>query len=121
VILKINEVITETKEITLAGGTSETVVFIVSQDEADTYLVDVNGLIGSFVAREPASVSPSASTVSPPESTASPPASSAEPGWGLIGGIIAAFAMAVAIPLALRWRRRRDKQTSIDEYRLKIP
>jgi hypothetical protein len=75
VTLKINEVVTETKEITLAGGASETVTFSVSQDEADTYLVDVNGLIGSFVAQESALVSLSSEAIAPPTP---PPASSSE-------------------------------------------
>jgi len=47
VTLKINEMIEETREVTLAGG-SETVTFTTTRDEAGTYSVDVNGLYGSF-------------------------------------------------------------------------
>lgn len=47
VTLKINEVIEETREITLAGG-SETVTFTTTKDKAGTYSVDVNGLYSSF-------------------------------------------------------------------------
>jgi hypothetical protein len=51
VTLKINEMIEETKEITLAGG-SETVTFTTAKDEAGTYSVDVNGLQASFTVKE---------------------------------------------------------------------
>ncbi len=51
VTLKIDEVIEETREITLAGG-SERVTFTTTKDEAGTYSVDVNGLQGSFMVKE---------------------------------------------------------------------
>ena len=38
-----------TKEVILAGGASQEVTFTIAKEMAGTYLVDVNGLLGSFV------------------------------------------------------------------------
>jgi len=46
--LKINGLIAETVEVTVAGGDSETVTFTTSHDETGIYSVDVNGLSGSL-------------------------------------------------------------------------
>jgi hypothetical protein len=89
--LKINGVVAETVEVTVAGGTSETVTFTTSQGEAGAYSIEVNGLSGSFTVKEGASP---------------PPAPPSERNWWLIGGIIAAVAAAIAAPLVHRWRRR---------------
>ena len=77
--LKINGVIEDTEEITLAGGASETVAFTTSRDKVSTYSVDVNGLLGSFTVKE------AASTPAPHPSNPVPP--DRPSGW-LIGGII---------------------------------
>ena len=75
VILKINGVTEETKEVSLIGGTQREITFTISQDTAGTYLVDVNGLIGSFTVTEVAiSPSPPPSIEPPPQSE--PPQSS---------------------------------------------
>jgi len=50
--LKINDVIEETREVTLGGGTSETITFTTTRDEAGTYSVDIDGLIASFTVKE---------------------------------------------------------------------
>ncbi|MFC2024713.1 hypothetical protein ACFLTJ_04000 [Chloroflexota bacterium] len=69
VILKINGVKEETKEVNLIGGTQREITFTISQDIAGTYVVYVGGLIGSFTVTEAAIVpSPPPSIESPPQS-----------------------------------------------------
>ena len=86
VTLKINGVVEQTREVTLAGGASQTVTFTTTKDEAGIYSVDVDGLIGSFTVRE---------VVVPP-----PPIN-----WPLIGGIIAAVVV-VGLLIFFLVRRR---------------
>jgi hypothetical protein len=52
VTLKINGVVEATKEITLAPRDSESITFATSRDVAGAYLVDVNGLTGTFTVKE---------------------------------------------------------------------
>ena len=101
VTLKINEAIEETKEATLAGGASETVTFTTSQDEVDTYSVDVNGLPGSFVVKE--ALTPAL----PVEPEPAPPPSTFLSGinW-LIYGPAIAVVIFLAIVLIVRRRRQ---------------
>ncbi len=97
VILKINGVVRQTKEVTLAGGASETVTFSVVEDEAGTYLVDVDGLTGSFTVSE-AVVAP----LAPP--TAVPPLKT---NWAMVGPIIGVVVfLAIFLPIRLRRRKR---------------
>ena len=93
--LKINGVIAETVGVTVAGGGSETVTFTTSHDETGIHSVDVNGLPGFFTVKEGAS---------PPIAAA--PAPPGERSWWLTRVVIIAIAAAIAIPLAIRWRRR---------------
>ncbi len=51
--LKIDGVEVETKEVTLAGGASQTVTFTTSKDVTGTYSVSVNGLTGTFTVKAP--------------------------------------------------------------------
>ncbi len=88
VTLTINNVVTDTKEVTLAGGASVEVTFTTSRDAAGTYTVNVNGLPGTFVVRE---------LVLPPKPTIN---------WWLIGGLIAAF-IAIVVIIVLIFRRVR--------------
>jgi hypothetical protein len=109
VTLMIDGVSEETKEVNLAGGEYAAVTFTTARDEPGTYSVEVNGLTGSFTVA--ASTAPAESPASPTSpSTAQPqgPSETPAPGsnWWLIGGIIAACAVAVAVPLWLRRRRR---------------
>lgn len=53
VVLKINGKIEASRNVTLAGGESKIVTFIVVKDIAGTYKVEVNGLSGSFVVKAP--------------------------------------------------------------------
>jgi len=89
VTLKINEMIEETREITLAGG-SATVTFTTARDEAGTYSVDVNSLHGSFMVKE----------------VPQPPAPPTGVKWTVLGPILAVVIF-LAIFLPIRVRRRR--------------
>ena len=91
ITLKINGEIEATEEINLSADVSKTVIFTTSQNEAGTYSIDINGLSGSFTVKEEASP---------------PPALSGEWNWWHAGGIIAAAAAAIAIPLVYRWRQK---------------
>ncbi|MBA7606991.1 hypothetical protein ES703_14143 [subsurface metagenome] len=73
VTLKIDNVVVATKDITLAGGTSEEVTFTISRDVPGTYATDINGLSATFVVKAavpeaaPAAFTTTALTVSPAE------------------------------------------------------
>jgi len=96
VTLKINGVIEQTREVTLAGGASETVTFTTAKNIAGTYTVDVDGLIGSFTVRE----------APPPPPPVEVPPVKAPVNWPLIGGIIAGVVI-VGLVIFFVVRRRR--------------
>jgi hypothetical protein len=52
-ILKINNVIFQTQTFMMNGGDSRTVRFTVDSDTTGEYIVDVNGLSGSFIVKAP--------------------------------------------------------------------
>jgi hypothetical protein len=80
--LRINGTAAETKEITLAGGESKTVVFTTTMEEAGDYPVAVDELSGSFTVNQPPSVLPI--------------------GWTMLTILIVAGFLAVFLPLRLR-------------------
>lgn len=94
VILKVNGVVEAESEVALDASTSGQVSFSISKDVAGTYLVNVNGLTGSFEVK-PEPVVP----VTPVEPTPAKPTN-----WWLIGGIIAAV-MVLAF-LGYRFRKK---------------
>jgi len=98
VTLKLNGVVEETREITLAGGSSETVTFATAKDEAGTYSVDIDGLTGLFTVRE-AALPPVTPPVTPPPT---PPGVN-WPIWGPIIGV--AVFLAIFLPIRLRRRK----------------
>ncbi len=67
VALKIDNVVVSTKEVTLAGGTSEKVTFTTAKDVAGTYTLDVNGRLGAFTVKAPAAFTTSTLSISPNE------------------------------------------------------
>ena len=83
VILKINSVAEADGEVAINAGASQQVSFTTSQDTPGLYLVEVNGLTGSFEVIEP-------------------PAPEEPVNWGLIGGIIAAVAIIAFVTFILR-------------------
>ena len=96
VTLKINEIAEETKEITLAGGASETVTFTTSGNKAGSYSVDVDGLTGSFTVKEVVEEPP------PP----APPEVKPEFNWPVLGGIIGGVVVVALIVFFVVRRRR---------------
>ncbi len=66
--LKVNNVSVATKDISVAGGTTQTVEFTVTEDAGGTYNVDINGLTGTFTVKPPptpATFTTSALSISP--------------------------------------------------------
>ena len=92
VTLRIDNVVVETKEVTIADGDSKQVSFSIARDNPAIYSVSVDGLSGSFVVREAApSAPPSAPPSTPPPL---PPQPLAKPiNWPLLSGVIAAVVM----------------------------
>jgi hypothetical protein len=98
VTLKINNKAVATKDVTLAGGTSQTVTFTTAKDVAGTYSVNVNGMSGTFtVKRAPA-----------PTAVPAKPAN-----WWLIGCIIAALVVIGLNAYVVARKRIKAKTTSI--------
>jgi len=90
IVLKIDNLEVETKEIALAGGASEQVTFAVTRENPGTYTASVDNLSIPFVVRAaPPQIPPSTpgASLSPlPPLPPSPPA--AQTNWIVIGGII---------------------------------
>jgi len=83
VILKISNVAEADREVAISASASKQVSFTTSKDTPGLYLVEVNGLTGSFEVGQPLS-----------------PAKPID--WGLIGGIIAAVAIVAFVTFLLR-------------------
>ena len=105
VVLKINGVKEAEKRVTVAAGTSQSVDFSVTREDAGTYSVVVDGLSGVFTVVAPVIAppppapvppppapppAPSAPVIAPPPAPAPPPPAPAPPNWPLIGAIIVA-------------------------------
>lgn len=88
VTFKIDAVVVGTKQVTLDGGTSETVTFTTTRDIPGTYSVTIDGLTGTFEVIEVA--------VPPPPEVIR---------WWRIAIIITAVTLAIVIPLVIRRRR----------------
>jgi hypothetical protein len=110
VFLMINKGVAATQEVTLDGGTSQTVTFTTYGDTAGTYAVSVDGLSGTFTVKAPpAPPAPPAPAPAPAPVPAPVPPVAPPPAvfnWGLIGGIIAAVVVVVLLVYFLWWRRR---------------
>ena len=87
VTLKVDNVTMATKDVILAGGTSQTVSFTTTGDTAATYTVNVNDLSATFTVKTP---------VVPVEPI----------NWGRITGIIAGTAIVIGVIIWLVFRRR---------------
>lgn len=72
--LQINNIVKETKEVTLAGGDNVTVSFSVTQAEAGEYTVAINGLSGRFYVNPPKAVGTVAEVTTPETPTTPKPA-----------------------------------------------
>jgi len=100
VILKINGIVEADRDVAPDADASEKVGFNTSKDTAGTYLVDVNGLTGSFEVKQPVSLV---------EPTPIKPTN-----WWLIGGISAAVVIAGSI-IYLFFIRRQKVATKLSE------
>ena len=100
VVLKINGVEEARKEVTLDAGTSQQVSFSIVKSIAETYEVDINGLVGSFVVKEAVAPLPAPSEAPAPTQ----PAKALN--WWLIGVIIASVAIIGMIVWRLMSRKR---------------
>jgi hypothetical protein len=99
VTLKIDDVVVETKKVTLAGGASQTVSFTTAQDVAGTYTVNVNGLSGTITVRTPRAVIPKAGVP-----------------WWVIGAIVAAvIIIGGLLAYFLWWKRRKPGEEEEEE------
>lgn len=123
--LKINGVNEETRDITVAAGTSKSVSFTLSRQQSGIYEVDVNGLEGSFnvitlapapvpaptpapkpvIPSEPKPVPTPAPTPTTPAPVL-PPTPEPPTNWWLIGGVIIACAVIGLVVWQLVSRRR---------------
>jgi len=96
VTLEINNQVVEIQEVNLASGASEIVIFKISENAANIYSVNINGLSGSFVVK-PATIPEAESAPAPtlpaavPESTPPSTPPPANPfNWPVLCGVIAA-------------------------------
>lgn len=80
VVLKIDDKVVATEEVTVRGLAKKKVTFTVARKVVSTYTVDVNGLTGTFEV----SAAPPPPAPPPPAPTPVPPIN-----WYLIGGIVA--------------------------------
>ncbi|OGO23512.1 MAG: hypothetical protein A2144_00080 [Chloroflexi bacterium RBG_16_50_9] len=129
VVLKINDRITSTRTVTVAGHASQKVTFATTQNVAGTYTVNIDGQTGTFTVKPPVTPVPAPAPKPttppvPPVTTPAPPAPLAPPAtppappiapvtptapatnWWLIGGIIVAVIVIAAVAWQLIVRRR---------------
>ncbi|MFC2002675.1 CARDB domain-containing protein [Chloroflexota bacterium] len=106
-ILKVDDAVIATKEVTLDGGASQKVTFSTSKDTAGTYTVGLGGLSGTFTVKAPPA--PPVKPPAPPAPSVTPPAPPAPPippfNWWFIGGVIAGGIIVVIIIWTI-FRRR---------------
>ena len=89
--LLINNVVEQSKQVTLAPGAAKTIVFTVARDEPSSYNVTVEELSRSFIVAAPAAAAPPAKPIN----------------WWLIGEVIAAIVAGLLIYFLLLKRGHR--------------
>ena len=101
--LMINNEVVETRVITLPGGASELVAFNITEDTADFYLLNLNGLSGFFLVKGNAAPVVTPDQTATTSQTATPVPAPNEPttNWWLVGGIYAANIALLIIILRL--------------------
>ncbi|MFC1991035.1 CARDB domain-containing protein, partial [Chloroflexota bacterium] len=126
VILKINGIVVDTKDVQLNAGASEEVAFTTALDTAGKRIIDVNGLVGGLVVQ--GEISPPAQIPLPlekPEPEPAPemgeipsvptqpaptePSSVPESNWWLVVVISAGCVTLAALLLYFTWWRKRGK------------
>jgi hypothetical protein len=96
VVLKLNGVKEDEKNVIVAPGKSETVTFTVNKAGAGSYNVEIEGLTGSFTVKAPSGT---------PSSGLSPVPTPQPSNWPLIGGIVGGV-IVVALVVIFLLRRR---------------
>ena len=108
-ICKVNGVVIDEKEITLAGGSGESVVFTTTFDEAGDKIIEVNELTGSLgvkevVVEEEPSPDPGTITEAPFKEIPEEPASQSR--WWIVGLVVGVCAIIIAGVIFYNKRRR---------------
>ncbi len=111
VTLKINGVAEASSQVIIGAGDSALVDFSTTKDTAGTYLIDVNGLTGSFIVKERGEAPPTVTppTVTPPTVTPPTPIPPITPtpfNWWIIAPIMAAVAVVGSLYFFLYRRRQ---------------
>jgi hypothetical protein len=102
--LKIDTSVIDTKEVPLAGGASEEVVFTTTLDTTGKKVIDVNGLIGELVVTEEVSILPGAEQA---QTTPTETAPTSGFSWWLVVVIVVACVVIAALLLYFMWWRKR--------------
>ena len=115
VSLKIDDVVVQTKNVTLDGGDSKTISFSVTANAAGERTVNINGLLGTFKVKTPTvpAPAPAPSPITTPTPAPSPittPTPTPTPAptptnWPLIGGIVGGT-IVIGLLIFLLVRRR---------------
>ena len=106
VTLKIDGVVEASKEVSVAAGASQEVVFTVSKDVAKTYSVDIDGLSGTFVVEEEAPAPPAPPA---PPATPSPTTPAQAINWPVLWGVIGGMTAVGVTTFVLARRRAKRK------------
>jgi transcriptional regulator with XRE-family HTH domain len=126
-VLRINDSIAETRQVTVAGRSSQEISFRVTPDNAGTYTISIDGKSGTLEVAAPPPVTTTTTTTVPPPSTTTtltttsttttattpPPSTTTTPpptprpgvNWWLIGGIIAVVIVVGLVTWQLVYRR----------------
>ncbi len=72
VVLKVDNAVTETKKVTVAGHDSLEVNFLLSQDVAGTYTISIDGLSGTLTVTAPTAPPPTSKPTTKPTPTTTP-------------------------------------------------
>ena len=126
VVCKVDGVVVDEKEITLAGGSGESVVFTTTFDEAGIQTIEVNGLTGSLIIK--GDTSPPEHIPLPAEENPDIPSgevaglsdpdvieessSTSELTPRLVGGILGGCLLAAIFVYVIWWRRRSISKNS---------
>jgi hypothetical protein len=109
-VCKVNGIVMDEKEITLAGGSGESVIFTTTFDKAGEMTVEVNELLGGlFVKAVDEETSSETGIIAeiPTQDTPEEPTSTSGGYWWIVGVIIGACAILIA-GIVFYNRRQRD-------------
>lgn len=94
--LKIDNVVTTSKSVTVAAKSSQIVTFTTTKDKAGTYTVGIEGLTSFFTVKVP-----------PTTPTTTPPVKPTGTNWALIGGIVGGIVVIAAVLVMVMMIRRK--------------